>query len=303
MLRRAAAPDRTVHPAMTAAVLAVLSADGPHGAAAGRAAALVSAGAGVPEDLHARLLTALCRTAGWGGLEEAAQRLLAPVLPAAAERSGALLDAAGRTESWLHVGHRTVAEPDATGLTVGHLPGFGGVPGRAESLFVCALHGEAAAAAPGARRPRLLVAGAAVVRMDELCRGAGPLPRWRLEWRGSTAPTAAGLPERLRTAVRRDPAAAWRLGAAAALVHASPRTVQRELAAAGTTFQAELLAVRLERAAQLVRRTALPLAQVAAAAGFADHAHLANRFRAGLGCAPSEYRRRPEAATLSGLTT
>jgi AraC family transcriptional regulator len=50
--------------------------------------------------------------------------------------------------------------------------------------------------------------------------------------------------------------------------------------------------MRVERAARLLRDTAMPLADVAAACGFCDQSHLARSFRHVLGCTPSDYRRR-----------
>ncbi|MEV6207054.1 helix-turn-helix transcriptional regulator [Kitasatospora sp. NPDC051914] len=187
-----------------------------------------------------------------------------------------MAEAAGRLEAWLHIGHRTLLVPAAGSLTVRHVPYLGAPPGSAESLFVRALH--AAAAARDGRRVR--------VRTGALEAG------WQLEWDGRTA--SAGPLERLRTAVRLDPAAPWRLPGAAAGLLLAPRTLQRELARHGSTFQAEVLAVRLEAAGQLVRRTALPLARIAAMAGFADHAHLTHRFTARYGCTPSAFRLGPE---------
>ncbi|MCU7826177.1 helix-turn-helix transcriptional regulator [Kitasatospora sp. DSM 101779] len=178
-------------------------------------------------------------------------------------------------EAWLHIGHRTLLLPEQHGLTIHHQGRLGGAPTGAESLFVRALHGAAVGARAGRR-----------------VRGGGRETDWRLEWDG--VEPAASAAERLRAAVRRDPAAGWRLSSAAVELRLSPRTLQRELTRGGSTFQAELLGVRLEAAGQLVRRTALPLAQVAAMAGFADHAHLTHRFTARYGCAPSALRLGPE---------
>jgi AraC-like DNA-binding protein len=119
---------------------------------------------------------------------------------------------------------------------------------------------------------------------------------WRLEWRPGEIPPQgpAGQPV---TAVRRllapEPARAWRVASAAAELGVAPRSLQRALTRAGTTFQAELLMVRLDVAAQLIRRTGLPLAEIAATAGFTDHPHLTRRFRERYGCTPSAYRTAP----------
>ncbi|MCY1482608.1 HTH-type transcriptional activator RhaR [compost metagenome] len=51
-----------------------------------------------------------------------------------------------------------------------------------------------------------------------------------------------------------------------------------------------VLARRLARACQLLRKGALPLGEIALACGFASASHFSNRFRAALGGTPSQYR-------------
>lgn len=58
----------------------------------------------------------------------------------------------------------------------------------------------------------------------------------------------------------------------------------------GLTPMAERQRLRLEAAHRMVTTTAEPLAQVAAACGFADHAHLTRAFRAAYGLPPSALR-------------
>ncbi|WP_329493349.1 helix-turn-helix domain-containing protein [Kitasatospora herbaricolor] len=95
-------------------------------------------------------------------------------------------------------------------------------------------------------------------------------------------------------AVRRrealDPGRAWRPADDAAELAVAPRSLQRVFGRAGATFQAELMAVRLDVAVRLIRRTGLPPAEIAAAAGFADHPHLTRRFRERFGRTPQEFR-------------
>lgn len=67
------------------------------------------------------------------------------------------------------------------------------------------------------------------------------------------------------------------------------RAFQREYGSSPGRYQRQL---RIDRAARLLRDTAMPLAEVASACGFYDQSHLARSFRASLGCTPSEYRRR-----------
>lgn len=51
-----------------------------------------------------------------------------------------------------------------------------------------------------------------------------------------------------------------------------------------------LRACRLERAAQLLTASGMPLSNVALASGFADQSHFSKRFRAAFGLPPGEYR-------------
>jgi LacI family transcriptional regulator len=67
------------------------------------------------------------------------------------------------------------------------------------------------------------------------------------------------------------------------------RVFQREI---GRTPAAELLSMRMERAAQLLLQTPLPVADVAAKCGFVSTAHFNSRFRRSHRCTPSEFRLR-----------
>ncbi|MFJ1703704.1 helix-turn-helix transcriptional regulator [Kitasatospora sp. NPDC088346] len=287
---------RSVHPAMVRAVLSAPGRPGGRSAAGTEAERLLDRGAPVPERLHARLLGELW-AAGPAALTGAAERLLADAPPPLAELATAdglaeLTARAALVEPWFHVGHRTGAVLDDRGLTVRHTGRFGGAPQLPESLFVCALYAAGAAAVVG-RPPevRLLSAdGGDLPPAAARTRPPVPVVGWRLLWTRGAPVAEVGPATAVRGWIAQDPGRAWRLAQAAERLGCSSRSLQRELARAGTGFQAELLAVRLGVAAQLISRTSLPLAEVAASAGFTDHAHLAHRFRAAYGCAPSQYR-------------
>ena len=66
------------------------------------------------------------------------------------------------------------------------------------------------------------------------------------------------------------------------------RHLKRTLNASAYAFVIER---RLQRARELLSRSALSLTEVAAAAGFSDQAHLTRMFRARLGVTPGQYRR------------
>ncbi len=70
-----------------------------------------------------------------------------------------------------------------------------------------------------------------------------------------------------------------------------PRTLQRQLAAEGTTFEAVLDQVRRDAAHRYLTTTDLPLGQVAALVGFTEQSTLSHAVRRWFGLAPRELRR------------
>lgn len=78
----------------------------------------------------------------------------------------------------------------------------------------------------------------------------------------------------------------------------SRRYVHQLFAAAHTTFGAELICLRLERAREMLRDprlASLPIGEVAARCGFTDPSHFARRFRQQFGRAPRDLRGQPAA--------
>ena len=74
----------------------------------------------------------------------------------------------------------------------------------------------------------------------------------------------------------------------------SKRYLHALFAAAGTTFSRELLEIRLQRAARLLRDAGfsrLSVSEIGWRCGFADSSHFARRFRNQFGKSPSDYRR------------
>ncbi len=99
-----------------------------------------------------------------------------------------------------------------------------------------------------------------------------------------------------------DPSRRITLGELAAAAHVSPAHLCRLFAA--TTRHTPLETVRLlrlDRAAALIVRSNLSLAEIAAATGFSDAFHFSRRFKAAFGAAPSEVRRAFHAGELPPL--
>ncbi|MEJ5914409.1 AraC family transcriptional regulator [Pseudokineococcus sp. 1T1Z-3] len=82
-----------------------------------------------------------------------------------------------------------------------------------------------------------------------------------------------------------------RLAELAAVVHSSPyHFVRRFRAATGTTPHRELVRLRVEHAAHLLRTTPADVRTVALTCGYASVAHFADAFRRHHGCTPGAYR-------------
>jgi AraC-like DNA-binding protein len=97
------------------------------------------------------------------------------------------------------------------------------------------------------------------------------------------------LVQRVRERLAADPAAcdAERLAQA---LHVSVRTLHRQLADEGASLQALKDAARRERAIELLRRSDMPLKQVAAAVGFRNDKSFARAFRSWTGQSPGAFR-------------
>jgi AraC-like DNA-binding protein len=72
----------------------------------------------------------------------------------------------------------------------------------------------------------------------------------------------------------------------------SPRSLQRALREAGTTYRMEFKAFQIRRAQELLRRGERSLAWIAAEVGFSSAQHFATAYRRAIGDTPTEWRSR-----------
>ncbi|MET9213652.1 MULTISPECIES: helix-turn-helix transcriptional regulator [unclassified Nocardia] len=143
------------------------------------------------------------------------------------------------------------------------------------------------AALPTGTDPQL---GALVRRHAELAlANSGPVPTYR---------------EALRAAILDELAAGeLELPAVAARFAASPRTFQRRLAEAGTTWRDEVDAARRERAEALLRESDLPVQSIAARLGYSDARTLRRSFQRWTGQSPDTFRRAAGPGNTNGAFT
>lgn len=112
--------------------------------------------------------------------------------------------------------------------------------------------------------------------------------------RQATAGRPAGDPQldQLLLEIHRRPDQAWSVASCAARLGLSRSQVTRRFQDAYGAPPADIIArCRDEYALQLVRESDLSLADIAAAAGYADASHLGRRLRARLGASPGSLRR------------
>ncbi|GAA2371813.1 hypothetical protein Cme02nite_63660 [Catellatospora methionotrophica] len=290
------AHERTVHPDLARAALLGVRRHGPSPAADAVARRQAEP---VPERLHHALLAELAGH-GWQALREAAAHLLdRPREGELAEiiERGSLPDLADRLPELqlsYHVGHTTRLRLEPGRLVVSHGALLGGPPAPAESLFTAAIHDVLVTACLG-RRPAVTVRFAdgrtlTGERPVELrLTGRSRVIGWTLDLAALRGPAPSAVAA-VRELIAADPARRWRLDTMAVHLGYSTRTLQRCLGQQGTGFRELLTATRLGLAGGLVRRTDLGLAEVAAACGFTDHAHLTRCFTARHGQPPSFIR-------------
>lgn len=99
------------------------------------------------------------------------------------------------------------------------------------------------------------------------------------------------LVQQVRQALAAHPAQTHSAEGLAALLHVSVRTLHRQLKEAGASLQALKDDVRCERAKELLWRSAMPVKQVAGAAGFRNEKSFIRAFRQWTGSSPAEFRR------------
>lgn len=118
------------------------------------------------------------------------------------------------------------------------------------------------------------------------------LARTQCERELSALAATGSLLARVRAALESPECGFATLEQVAAAMHASPRTLERHLAAQGTTFTAVLDTSRRERALLLADDRTLTVAEIAWRVGYSDVANFTRAFRRWTGRSPGAYRAR-----------
>jgi AraC-like DNA-binding protein len=123
---------------------------------------------------------------------------------------------------------------------------------------------------------------------------------------GRQARTPAAAMSRVEGAIRAMmPFSPCTVGEVASAIATSPRTLQRQLAENGTTFQKLRDQVRADLALKYLRQSTLRFAEISEILGFAEPSVFTRSFRRWHGCTPREARRRIATAapgTIPGWT-
>jgi AraC-like DNA-binding protein len=120
---------------------------------------------------------------------------------------------------------------------------------------------------------------------------------WAIAWEEETAPaplpaaTGDDLVACIRALIAADLGRAWSLGDLAVALGVPPRTLQRRLAAAGTSVSDLTAGARVEAAAKMLVGSTRSLGAIGFVCGFADQPHLTRVFRRRTGLTPAAWRR------------
>jgi AraC-like DNA-binding protein len=120
---------------------------------------------------------------------------------------------------------------------------------------------------------------------------------WELAWQApvetsasAPVPSGAATPDAARAVLAADCAAPWTLPRLAETLGLAPRTLQRRLTEAGTSFSCLWTEVRLAQSARMLVGGREPMAQVGYLCGFADQAHFTRSFKRFTAMTPVVYR-------------
>jgi AraC-like DNA-binding protein len=105
-----------------------------------------------------------------------------------------------------------------------------------------------------------------------------------------SVPHRPDLMSDLKALFARDLVHLWSLGETARHLGLSTRTLQRRLAADGTTLQGLRRATQIDHATHLLLTTDHSLTSIGYACGFADSAHFTRAFKTAAGMPPAAYR-------------
>jgi AraC-like DNA-binding protein len=262
-------------------------------------------GALVPLDAKRLLAQALWRAHGpdvlvriGGAARDSHEPLMAALAPARDPPD--LVRRWQRLERFIHSRHRIIAlSTQALGMQLRHRSlGDRAAPTAAEDLIVFGLLITLLERC-GTRELQARLVGERRWRWQHQCWIDLPWPQdlgaWELRWAEhlaapSPAASAHDLPERVRAQFATDLGRGWNLTSLAQALHISPRSLQRQLAAAQTGFSALLAEARTSRAGELLSSSGISSAEIGYVCGYADQAHFTREFKRQTALTPASFR-------------
>lgn len=206
-----------------------------------------------------------------------------------------------RLERFVHTRHRTQLLLERPGrLMVQHAALHGQAPWPEEDALVLGVL-VGLLQRMGHTTLRARFAGERCWRYDNSAWHDRPLPqrtdRWELAWLialPTHAPTVLSerttLPQHVQALLAADLGRAWVLADVAQAMSLAPRTLQRGLAEAATSFAHLLQTTRAAQACQWLTTSDHSLSEIGYVCGYADQAHFTRTFKRHAGLTPLKYR-------------
>ena len=208
-----------------------------------------------------------------------------------------------RLERIYHTHHRTQLVETTDGLLLKHTATKGPPPEQLSDLLIAGIM-LALFRIQGCRSLCGRFAdGTVFVRNDEVCLGtlaqSLECSQWHFTWqrrsgqpelRSVSSADHNSLIETVQALFLSDPAQVWHAAQVGERCGMSVRTLQRRLAAEGTTFRVLLRDCRANAAAALLRENCDNLTEIAFATGYADQPHFTREFKRCIGMSPGDYQ-------------
>jgi len=205
-----------------------------------------------------------------------------------------------RLEVYFHGNHRVrTVDIAETTATLEHLALKGDGPSIGEDLVIAGLL-AALFQSIGTRQLSLCLGGSVAIQNDAYIEEfpcSAETRIWEFSWSHletavqeiPISETSDCTADRVRQLLMSDMGRSWKLASVADLLAVSTRTLQRQLAQSGTSFQSLLRSTRADCAALMLVEQLTTLPEIGFATGFSDQAHFSRDFKLRFNMSPKQY--------------